>query len=175
MTATDRDSIRLRLGLGRRAEVRVPSQFPSRALELTRLLPGARLLHTVGGLGDQVNLRYDLEVIAGGRTQRVSDIRRQPLYLVRTVGDLELGLRREAVEERRRRFSAWASEGGRSAMDLPKFWDGTPRTVVWENPAAPEDLKLQLRSENQTEPLALRWTVADATNEIRTIIVEKEP
>ncbi|MBL9137246.1 MAG: toll/interleukin-1 receptor domain-containing protein [Verrucomicrobiales bacterium] len=175
VTAADRETVRVRLGLGRRAEVRVPSQFPPRAMEVVRLLPGARLLHAMGGVGDSVVLRYHLEVISGGSTQRVEDLRRQPVYLVRGDGDLDIGLRRETAEGRRRRFEVWAGEGGQSQIDLAKFWDGPPRSVVWQRPVPLSDLKLQLRSENRTEPLPLRWTVADATNEIRTVIVEKEP
>ncbi|MCC7375536.1 MAG: TIR domain-containing protein [Verrucomicrobiales bacterium] len=175
VNANDRGVVPIRLGLGRRAEIRVPSQFPARRLEVTRLLPGAKFLHAVGAAGERVNLRYDLEVITGESTQRVADVRRQPVYLARSAEDVDLGMRRETPETRRRRFESWAGERGRSQVDLTQFWDGPPRLVILGEAVAIESLKFRLRSENQAESVALRSTVADATNEVRTVILEKEP
>jgi hypothetical protein len=175
VNAADRESVRARLGFGRRAVIRVPSQFPARRLEITRLLPGALFLHAIGAVGDSVILRYDLEVIAGESTQRVADVRRQPVYLVRSPEDLELGLRRETAESRRQRFETWANEGGRSPVDLAKFWDGPPRLVVLGRSVPLAEMKFHLRSENRPGSVPLRSSVADATNEVRTVMLEKEP
>ncbi|MGE3313018.1 MAG: toll/interleukin-1 receptor domain-containing protein [Limisphaerales bacterium] len=175
--AGDRASMPVRLGPASRVRVRVPDQFTAKPVNVLRVLPGKGLLALLGRPGSGVDRVYDLEVEAGGAPVRIRDVRRRAYYLAGADGDIATGLRREREDERKGRFEGWA----RNRLHVPEaltegvvsMWMDAGNVVGWMPPASLDAIRFELFPDGGTEAEPLGVTVLDATNDIRTVIVDR--
>ncbi len=173
----DRVPIPVRLGLASRVRVRVPEQFAPRPVNVLRVLPGKSLLAVLGRPGVPVDRVYDLGVEAGGVPVRISDVRRRAYYLAGAEGDIATGLMRERAEERKGRFEGWA----RNRLGLPEaltegvvsMWMDARDVGGWSPPAALEEIRFKLFPDGGAEAEHLGATILDATNGIRTVVLDR--
>jgi hypothetical protein len=178
--AGDVGPIRARLGPGSSIRLQVPSQFQPREFEVVRLLPAGRLLAVLGTPGEPVNQRLDLLVVGRGRTNRVTDLRRQAVYLGSSSNDISLALSRETDVVRRERFKAYATRvlSARDEAlsgDLVRRWESLPRAVVPNDLPPVTELEFYLLPEGRPQAEALTVTLLDHTNRIRTLAIDKAP
>lgn len=177
--AGDRGPIRTHLGPAARLRVRVPDQFAPRPVDVLRVLPGSRLVQALGKPGVSVNRVYDLVVLAGDTNVRISDVRRQAMYLAGGEDDIATGLGRERSEDRQGRFMEWARNrlalGEQPARGVVSMWM-EPRVVGgWVPPASLDGIRFDLMADGDAVAEPLSVVVWDGTNGIRTVVIDRKP
>ncbi|MCC6232170.1 MAG: toll/interleukin-1 receptor domain-containing protein [Verrucomicrobiales bacterium] len=162
-----------------RIEISVPSGLPLRPLVALRLLPGPGLAVQVGRSAESVLRHYDLLITHGDQTQRLSGYRAQTLLVAADPADATLALQREGPAPRGERLRAWARDhtalpDAANRDILVSAWEAMPRTEVLTplHALPPDALQFSLLPEDSQEMLRLQATVLDATNEIRTLLLE---
>jgi hypothetical protein len=176
--AGDRGPFPVRLGPASALRLRVPEQFALKPVDVVRVLPGTRLVELLGKPLGEVNQVYHLNVVTDGPALRVPDLRRQALYLAATDEDVAMGLRRERSDDRQFRLNEWA----RSRLALPEqparlvaaMWLDPRRFTGWTPPAALDGLRFELNMDGTALAEGLSMTVLDATNGIRTVLVDRK-
>lgn len=176
--AGDRTPIAARLGPASRWAIRVPDQFPRRSVNVLRLLPGSRLIQILGKPGVEVNRPGELTVREEGRVTRVPDLRKQAVYLAEEASEVSTGLDREGEDGRVARLGQWA----RLSLALPedripafaRVWMEDPRVAAgWAPGPDLEKLEFEFILAGETTPERLTARILDATNGIRTILIER--
>jgi hypothetical protein len=177
--AGDRGPMKVRLGPASSLKLRVPDRFALKPVNVVRVLPGTRLVELLGKPLGEVNQVYHLSVVTEGAAVRVPDLRRQALYLGATDEDVAMGLRRERLDERQSRLGEWA----RSRLALPEqparqvaaMWSDSRVFAGWSPPVTVEGLRFELNMDGSAVAEGLSMTVLDATDGIRTVLVDRQP
>ncbi len=177
--AGDRGAFPVKLGPASALRLRVPEQFALKPVNVVRVLPGTRLVDLLGKPLGEVNQVYHLDLVTDGPGVRVPDLRRQALYLGATDEDVAMGLRRERLDDRQ----SWLNEWARSRLSLPDqparqvaaMWLDPRRFTGWTPPVALDGLRFELNKDGSAVKEALSATVLDATNGIRTVLVDRKP
>ncbi len=173
----DRVAIPVRLGPGSRHRIRVPDHFAPREVRVLRLLPGSRLVQGLGKPGGDVILPFDLEIHSGGDVFRVTDLRRQAIYLGAGANDVETGLARESADRRRDQLGEWA----KGHLALPEerarafvpIWMDDRVVAGWDPGSSLDGISFQLTTKTRPEGERLAHSVLDGTNSIRTILIDR--
>jgi len=175
----DRGPIRLRLGPALSLKIRVPDQFALKTVDVLRVLPGTRLVEVLGKPLGEVTQMYHLSVVTDGSVVRISDLRRQAVYLAGTEEDISMGLGRERQDDRQSRFGEWA----RTQLGLPEqpsrgvasMWLDSRRFTGWTPPAGLDGIRFELNTDGGQAAELLSMTVLDPTNGLRTVLVDRIP